>query len=613
MEENVTTEQLQTAELTKAEKKRLEKERKAKEKSKNKTRKAIVTTTFFITVLCLIAGLLVPLFNCVEGTQIQERMLLRYIPAMFNNVCNVIAKKTLLPEPTGWFLHYDCNNLVEFFISLVGVLYVVACAFAVLMCIPVFLGSKKRNTSANCALASEVLTIIVTALYIGFKTYGLVQSGELSWTDFNFFIPSGGALLMAIIQSVASKGSIGVSKTIAVLLSALGVMAILDITLFIPALSSPLIKLSGMIKSGDKLGFIIGLGEDLKLSGLGVDGINILLSIKNVYAEIFSPNNNWMVIVVYVMLILVSVLTVLNLIVDIFGLGTGKKYNNKRKPCANKGSNTFALVRYILTFLFAGAIIALTFFIDGITTGIYLYLLEAVLFIEIINAAARTAVDNARVKKGQPAPATEQQQQLVIEDPAFAVTNDPVFGDAPVYTEPVAEYAEQPVYSNDYNAEAAQPVYDQSYDQPYEQPYEQPVYEQTSYEQPAYEQPAYEEPVYEQPLSDEYLNEYNSAYNPPVAEPLTAPLEEPAEPTPTVYIYGGATDDFMNTLTDTEKVEFVEVFIKRSKGVVKGVPDYVIDADNTDFFPAVFVHINRYRNIVSDALMSKMYKQLGKL
>ncbi|MDE6373152.1 MAG: hypothetical protein K2L72_01500, partial [Clostridia bacterium] len=421
-------------------------------------------------------------------------------------------------------------------------------------------------------------------------------------------IPFGGALLMAIIQSVASKGSIGVSKTIAVLLSALGVFAILDLTMFIPMLADPLVKLSGLIKSGDELGFIIGFKDAFGVkSDLGIEGVNIMLSIKQ-YLDVFS-SGNVMAIIVFVLLIVVSWFTVLNLVVDIFGLGTGKKYNNRRQPCANKGSNTFALVRYILTFLFAGAIIALTFFTSGISAGIYLYLLEAVLFISIINAAARTAADNARVKKGQPAPATEQQQQLVLEDPAFTVTNDPVFADAPVYTEPVAEYTEQPAYNTDYNAEATQPAYEQAYDQPYEQP----VYEQPAYEQASYEQPAYEEPVYEQPLSDEYLNEYNSAYNPPVAEPLSAPLEEPAEPTPTVYIYGGATDDFMNTLTDTEKVEFVEVFIKRSKGVVKGVPDYVIDADNSDFFPAVFVHINRYRNIVSDALMSKMYKQLGKL
>ncbi len=631
MDENVTTEELEATELSAAEKKKRDKEQKAKEKSKNKTKKVIITTTYFITVLCLLAGLLVPLFNCVSegtGSVVTQRMMLQYIPAMFNNVCEFIAKKTVLPAPTGWFLAYPCDTLVDFFISLVGVLYAVVCVFALLMCIPVFLGSKKKNTSANCALAAEVLTIIVTACYIGFKTYGLVNKGTLTWTDYNFLIPFGGALLMGIIQSITSKGSIGVSKTFAVLLSALGVMAILDVTLFINALKPYLIELSQLIKSGDKLGFIIGLGSDLNLSELGVDGINILVSIKELYAPIFSSDP--MTIVVYVLLILVSLFTVLNLIVDIIGLGTGKKYNNKRVPCANRGSNTYALVRYILTFLFGGGIIALSFFIDGITAGLYLYLLEAILFIEIINAAARTACDNARVKKGQPAPATGGQNDFVIGDPDFVIPVDDTvaYSETPVYGEPApapaAEYTEaiqQPVYD--------QPVYEETgYDQPVDQNYQQPDYSQPvdqSYQQPdygneyapnayadnGYGQNGYEEPVYEQPLSNEYLDEYNSAYNP---API-APVEEqqPAEPAPTVYIYGGASDEFMNTLTDTEKVEFVEVFIKKSKGVVKGVPDYVIDADNSDFFPAVFVHINRYRNIVSDALMSKMYRQLGNL
>ena len=203
MDENVTTEELEATELSAAEKKKRDKEQKAKEKSKNKTKKVIITTTYFITVLCLLAGLLVPLFNCVSegtGSVVTQRMMLQYIPAMFNNVCEFIAKKTVLPAPTGWFLAYPCDTLVDFFISLVGVLYAVVCVFALLMCIPVFLGSKKKNTSANCALAAEVLTIIVTACYIGFKTYGLVNKGTLTWTDYNFLIPFGGALLMGIIQ-----------------------------------------------------------------------------------------------------------------------------------------------------------------------------------------------------------------------------------------------------------------------------------------------------------------------------------------------------------------------------------------------------------------------------
>ena len=293
-----------------------------------------------------------------------------------------------------------------------------------------------------------------------------------------------------------------------------------------------------------------------------------------------------MQLIVLVLLIVVAVFTVLNLLFDIIGLSTGKKFKKDRSPCANRGSNTFALVRYILMFVFAVAIVIFTFAVKdlGMKTGIYLWLLLVLLLISVVNAAIRTACDNARVKKGAIAPAEDTAQGFTIDDPSFNKESTPAVADEYAYTAPLPVVDETPV-------PAPAPL---------------PVVPETTYTA---------EPEY---VSPDYMPEGYTAQPLPVDEPLSAPLEtepEPAnaEPTPTVYIYGGATDEFMETLSDNEKVEFIELFIKKSKGKVNGVPDYEIGADNSDFFPAVFVHINRYRNIVSDALMTKMYKQLGKI
>lgn len=100
--------------------------------------------------------------------------------------------------------------------------------------------------------------------------------------------------------------------------------------------------------------------------------------------------------------------------------------------------------------------------------------------------------------------------------------------------------------------------------------------------------------------------------------------EAPAasEPAPTtenvtvVYtvksIYNGPSDAFMDTLTTEEKIEFAKTFIEKSKGQLpSGIPDYNVGEDNEDFFPAIFINLNKSREILSKNLLNKMYKYLN--
>ena len=592
MEEKVMTDGLEENENAVDSQEQLKSEKQL-EKKRNKRKKAIITTTYFITVLCLLAGLLAPLFHWHKGADLKSCMMLQYIPSMINNFIG----RTLTPiKEGGWFKVFEPATSGFDFMSLVGFLYAIVCVLALIACIFVFLGSKKKNTSANFALAIEVLTLLVTITYIAYTTYNIITNiekgeGNIVWEDYNLLIPAGGALLMAIIQTITSKGSVGVSKVIAVIFSAIGLFTLLDITLFLPFLKKPLSDLSVMIKSGSDVLFIDGLAPIT----MGIHGISILF--KGVAS--YLKSGDVVMTITYIAVIALVLLTVLNFIFDIIGLWTGKttkkvkilvdgKKEKKVVPCRNAFSNTFAIVRYVLALLLAIAIVCIAFFAKkGITAGIYLYILALFILLSLINAAARTAVANSRYKKALKAASVTKQEPIEFDQSPFG----------------------EPAYAQDTAAAYEQPAYEQP-------EYQQPVYEQPAYEQPAYEQPVAQEPVVQevyQPdyVSPDYLPEMAAE---PAAEPY-APLydepEQPAEPT-TVYYYGGDTDDFMDTLTDSEKVEFVELFVKKSKGSVNGVPDYVIRADNSDFFPAVFVHINRYRNIVSDELMSKMYKQLGK-
>jgi len=65
-------------------------------------------------------------------------------------------------------------------------------------------------------------------------------------------------------------------------------------------------------------------------------------------------------------------------------------------------------------------------------------------------------------------------------------------------------------------------------------------------------------------------------------------------------------------LDDAQKIEFVQVFLEKKKGQIKGIPDYEIGHENENFFPSVFIHINRAREVVSSGLLEKIYKRIGK-
>ena len=628
------------------------------QEKKNKSKKLTVLITYLITVACLLAGLLVPLFNWGFGA-LSERMLIRYLPSMVNNVLAPFAKKELIPSSIPWFLNVYTGKFD--LASLACVLYALLTVVSLFMIIPVCLGKKHKKTSVNCALAVEILAVIITAVFIAYSCYSvLLATGMIEnllagykWAHYNMLIPFGGALIAAIIQSVLYKGNIGVSKTISAVLSVLAVVTMLNVAAFVPALYKPLINLNEKV-SFLSLAFVSGI---FLPAGMGFDGLYVLYHIKNAASTVFGSGAATGT--VYVLVIALAVLTVLNIVCDLIGLSTGKKFKKNGDPCRNFGSNVFTLVRYAMTFVFALILVLLAVFLKGYAPGLFLLAFTVIAFFQLINALVRLLVANSRVKK---ATAANAESLEFLDTPVYDESGETQPAEEPAYAQPVYEQPayEQPVYE--------QPVYAQPEPAETQPVYEQPVYEQTTFEQPTYEQAIYEDPVYQQPTYDQPAFDRSAydrsnydrsnydrsayerpsydrsslyrqpAYEQPTFEDLTdeepeieepevkaepkqeakKPVEQPAPapapaPVPeTIYVYSGDTDEFIDTLTDKEKVEFVEVFIKKSKGTVNGVPDYRIKGDNSDFFPAVFVHINRYRDKLSDALMGKMYKQLGK-
>lgn len=94
-----------------------------------------------------------------------------------------------------------------------------------------------------------------------------------------------------------------------------------------------------------------------------------------------------------------------------------------------------------------------------------------------------------------------------------------------------------------------------------------------------------------------YGNAYQQTYQQPYAQPGAT----------NYYNAGFIPDGFISTLTPAEKDEFDRLFISRVYGDNKRLPAYRIGGDNREFFTKIFVFMGRYRNVISDGLLEKIY------
>lgn len=120
-------------------------------------------------------------------------------------------------------------------------------------------------------------------------------------------------------------------------------------------------------------------------------------------------------------------------------------------------------------------------------------------------------------------------------------------------------------------------------------------------QQAAYVQPVYLQPVYQQA---------------PAPAPAPAPAHA-AQSGEVVYtakeVYRGPTDSFIARLTDSEKIEFAKLFLEKINGPYANIPDYVVGGDNKEFFSSIFIYLGKFRALISDGLMNKIYNELNLL
>ena len=153
-------------------------------------------------------------------------------------------------------------------------------------------------------------------------------------------------------------------------------------------------------------------------------------------------------------------------------------------------------------------------------------------------------------------------------------------------------------------------------------------YENIIRDQPAEEAPAAEETAEEKPFDFEqtqYDGNFNREYTDYTRQQEAAQAQAQQQPygyseftqqQPYAQTYapqggyspnGYVPDAFLNSLTTAERDEFTRLFISRIYGENRRLPVYRVGEDNREFFTKIFVFMGRYRNVISDSLLEKIY------
>lgn len=574
-------------------------------KKDKKPGKLFIILSYVLVLAGLIAAFFVPLYG--------GEMLIKYVLAAVDNIIEVPS------SAYGSFFIEKELMLYEWILILA---LAVTLVLSLILLIPVIAGKAAKRTNLKCAFAAEFIAFIFTLAFAVCELYnytgaaGTAHKGD--WANFATLIPLGLSILVMAAQSIKYKGWLGTVKFVVFLLALLTLFTLFDIVAIIPALESPLLSLSEMLGASKDTVTYMGTYPN------GLSGLYEIIMLYENTDYLLAEGIQTAELVSHILFSVISILTVLSVIIDLLGLVAGNKVRQKAKgdkkpgaPITHKGWFVFALIRYILIILLIVAAVLLGLFLDGSwKAGLYMYFTAIAVILALIVEVIRYCVAKSKLKK------YEEQQKLLFNSEKIII-DDPALNCVTPYDNAVVaqQRAEQDVQMNFLGEDAAivtEPVEETAEAQLAEDNGEQlTIAEVQSAEEPVLN-PVEETPVEEPVIVEEPVNE-KEEQSVPVEEsaPLIIPFgEEVKAEEQTAETDVGQEirhiDPFIDKLNDAERAEFFDIFVNRNKGKIGTIPVYEINGDNTSFFPSVFVHINRTRELCSDTLLTKIYNEIAK-
>lgn len=321
--------------------------------------------TYAIALVCLLAGLFVPLNGA--GFSVQAMIALQ-LPAALNSI---VPLDFLQASATNYPLLYSYDLTLGGFTLDIGalliLLYALVTLCGIIALIPAIVNTVKRGGKKNIALNAasfiEICASVVLALVLFFELGDALSDGTVAnFTCYALLIAFGGAWLMLALQALRYKKSSGAIKFLLMLISLITVIfALYNVENLFPFMASGL--------------------EAIKSEQLGTGLIGDGSAMEYVAEFIAAPlAANPALATLQITVIAVTYLTIANFLLDVMGLG---KTTNYFMLVAN-------LVRYALEFVLAIIIIILPFCMDGYTLGLFAIVLAASALISFLINLGRT-------------------------------------------------------------------------------------------------------------------------------------------------------------------------------------------------------------------------------
>ncbi|MGN1104245.1 MAG: hypothetical protein ACI4QI_05150 [Candidatus Coproplasma sp.] len=559
--------------------------------------KLFIIISYVLALASLIAMLFVPLYD--------GNMFIKYV---LSAVAPILDKfhVSVASINTGFFI----NELFSLAEGIMLTLIYLSVILALIMLIPVIAGKASKGTNLRCAFAAEYIAFLFLLAYV---TYEVLLLDSTLWYDFSLIIPLGVIMLVMGAQSIKSKGGLGVARFIILLLALVTLFSLSDIVSYIPVLEDPLSSLSGTLGA---------YTADVTFMGSNVSGLAIFAKLCEDYFLISVPTGNIPALVFKIIASEMTLVIIISIFIDTLGILIGNKKHKNGKPNPQTAWFVIAAIRYSLIILMMGAAVALSFFLDGFgKVGIYMYITAALVLLTFIVEIIRFCVGKSKVK------AYKKEQERLFKNETIVLRDDTLVEDKPeeveetTETEDIFEATEVEEAEEVNAAEEVTETQTNIFDD--EEIVEVQPVEETQTEEPAesfgqqlsiLDAEPVEEEVEGQPVDDLFASDAvveETFVEEPVAVPQTEDNgfnlfgeSQTTEQTDSI-------DPFIDKLTDEERAQFFDIFINRNKGKFSSIPVYKLNGNNADFFPSVFVHINRMRNICSDSLLAKIYKEIG--
>lgn len=367
--------------------------RKAKNRGENKTKKFVMLATYAVAVLCLLAGLFLPLFN---GKELLALKLWEAIKSLLNRGNNFS-----LSYPIKLF---GIEKISFDFIAVVVLLYALVTALSVLALIPVILSVlKKGKVAKKFYYGIEIAAIIVLSLF--FAVTLLYKN-----ICYNMVIAAGGTAVALLVLSGIDKGKTATVKIGLFLLSAIAFLALFDFAYLLS-------KQAEFAKV-----FTDKLSSDM-VAGSGAKYLTILFATKISDALSAMPD------VKNKLLLLLAAITATIVLINLF-IDTIKLATKKDK----KAGRIFDIARFGLEVVAAAGTLVIAL-ICKYTLGLMLVVILAVAAIGLAISVIRLI---SGIKKSKKKSSADKSETNVDNQP---VAETPVADDSAVQT-PVTEYSE---------------------------------------------------------------------------------------------------------------------------------------------------------------------------